>query len=73
MSKSNIEIFEETQELADAFYASHGYISRPGFRYDQSSHPQERFMWALACQAQELLCGTDAQNALDELEDGDQA
>lgn len=69
MSKSNGEIVEATMELADAFYAASGYISRPGFRYDQSSHPQERFMWQLACLAQDLLCGTDAQNALDELEE----
>lgn len=69
MSKSNGEIFEETMELADKFYAANGYISRPGFRYDKSSHPQERFMWQLACIAQDFLCGTDAQDALDELED----
>lgn len=69
MSKSNGEIVEETMELADKFYEANGYISRPGFRYDKSSHPQERFMWQLACMAQDLLCGTDAQNALDELED----
>ena len=71
MSKSNHDIVQETLELADNFYSAHGYISRPGFRYDQSSHPQERFMWLLACEAQNLLCGTDAQNALDELEDGE--
>lgn len=69
MSKSNLEIVEQTLELADSFYAAHGYVSRPGYRYDKSSHPQERFMWALACQAQELLCDTDPDNALDELED----
>jgi hypothetical protein len=71
MSKTNCEVFEETLALADAFYESHGYISRIGFRYDKSSHPQERFMWQLACIAQDLLCDTDAQNALDELEDED--
>jgi SNF2 family DNA or RNA helicase len=71
MSKSNHDIVQETLELADRFYAAHGYISRPGFRYDQSSHPQERFMWVLACEAQDLLCETDAQNALDELEGDD--
>ena len=69
MSKTNHEVVEDTLELADRFYAAHGYISRPGFRYDKSSHPQERFMWLLACEAQDLLCGTDAQNALDELEE----
>lgn len=69
MSKSNHDIVQETLELADQFYAAHGYISRPGFRYDLSSHPQERFMWGLACIAQEFLNDTDAQNSLDELED----
>lgn len=68
--KTNGEIVEATLELADTFYAAHGYISRPGFRYDKSSHPQERFMWVLACNAQELLCDTNAQDALDEPEDG---
>ncbi|MNT96993.1 hypothetical protein D3C72_2392140 [compost metagenome] len=28
-------------------------------------------MWVLACEAQDLLCETDAQNALDELEGDD--
>jgi len=68
MSKSNYDIVQETLELADRFYAAHGYISRPGFRYDKSSHPQERLMWHLACTAQDMLLDTDAQNALDELE-----
>lgn len=68
MSKSNHDVVMETLALADQFYEAHGYISRPGFRYDQSTHPQERFMWALACIAQDSLCSTDAENALDELE-----
>lgn len=71
MSKSNLEIVEQTLELADDFYRAHGYVGRAGYRYDKSSHPQERFMWVLACQAQQLLCGTDPQDALDELEDGE--
>lgn len=68
MTKSNHDVVQETLGLADEFYAAHGYISRPGFRYDKSSHPQERFMWHLACVAQEFLCGTDARDALSELE-----
>lgn len=66
--RTNGEIVEETMELADKFYSAHGYISRPGFRYDLSSHPQERFMWQLACEAQEFLRDTDANDALGELE-----
>lgn len=67
--RTNKEILDETLALADTFYAAHGYVSRPGFRYDESSHPQERFMWVLACHAQEMLTGTDVQAVADEEED----
>lgn len=67
MSKSNVEIVEETLELADNFYSIHGYIGRPGYRYDLSTDPQERLMWQLACNAQEILCDTDAWYAFEEL------
>lgn len=69
MAKTNKEILDETLALADKFYTSHGYVSRPGFRYDEARHPQERFMWVLACHAQDMLTGTDAQAAAEEADE----
>lgn len=70
-ARTNEEVVSETLGLADEFYSMQGYISRPGLRYHESSRPQERLMWSLACKAQETLRDTDPQNALDELEGGE--
>jgi hypothetical protein len=66
--RSNIEIIEQTMDLADKFYGAHGYIERPGYNYMKSTHPQERLMWAMACVAQEVITNTDPMDAVNELE-----
>lgn len=69
--RSDQEIVEQTNELARQFYRLHdrGGTVEKGYRFDQSSHPQEVQCWQMACVAQELLTGTDVRDALDNLED----
>jgi hypothetical protein len=50
------ELKDKLNRLADVFYASHGYISRPYFDYSASTHPQERLMFILAQEAYEFHC-----------------
>lgn len=67
--KSAPELIAAALSLADKFYTYHGYVSRPGFRYDQSPHPMERLMFDLACEAFEQIRGTDIENAIAEEEE----
>lgn len=67
---TDTELVSAALVLADKFYTMHGYISRPGYKYYNSSHPQERLMWDMACAAFDLISGTDIENALAEIEDG---
>ncbi|WP_338636957.1 hypothetical protein V6L80_00745 [Erwinia persicina] len=67
---SDEELVSAAIELAGKFYAMHGYTHRPGFRYWESPHPQERLMFDMACQAFEVCRGSDVISALDEIEGG---
>lgn len=62
-------IVSQTIALAGQFYEAHGYTHTEGFRYWESTHPQERLMWRLACLAQLELTDTDPEDALQELEE----
>lgn len=68
--RSDLEIIEQTNELARRFYRLHdrGGSVEKGYRFDLSEHPHEQQCWEMACVAQELLTETDVQVALDNLE-----
>lgn len=66
---TDAELVSSALALADKFYTMHGYISRPGYKYYNSSHPQERLMWDMACAAFDIIGSTDIENALAEIED----
>lgn len=40
-----------------------------GFKFYESTHPQELLMWRIACEAYEFIDGTDVGDALDQLRD----
>lgn len=64
-----IEIVNQAIELANQFYQQHGYVSREGFKFWQSPHPQERLMFDMACTAFDLIQGTEVMDIVNELED----
>jgi hypothetical protein len=67
--RSDEEIVQQTIALAGKFYEAFGFTHREGFRYWESSHPQEQLVWEMACVAQITLTNTDPNDALSELED----
>lgn len=66
---SNRQLVDAAIELAGVFYSMQGYSHRPGFKYWQSPHPQERLCFAMACRAFELIRGSDVMDAISEIED----
>lgn len=65
------ELVKSALSLADKFYVLYGNISRPEFKFYESSHPMEQLMWDMACTAYDLISGTDIENALANIEDGE--
>ncbi len=63
------EIVDQTIDIAAIIYRSRGYQTPPGFKFWESNHPHELAAWDAACQIQELMTNTDAEDALSELED----
>ena len=59
------ELVKSALALADKFYVMYGHISRPEFKFYESSHPMERLMWDMACEAFDHIRGSDVNNALD--------
>ena len=66
-SRTDKEIIEQTNNLARDFYKIMGYNGE-GVRFYESTHPQERLCWNLACKAQENLTNTEIDDILDNLE-----
>lgn len=66
---TNRELVDAAIELAGEFYAMQGYSHRPGFKYWQSPHPQERLVFKMACHAFEIIRGSDVMDAISDLED----
>lgn len=62
-------LVEKANELAREFYASFGYTTPKGYRFDRATHPQEMSMWNLAVIAYEFLTATDLNDALSNLEE----
>jgi len=57
------EIVDKALELARQFYESHGYEVEKGYKFYESTHPQEQAMWNLACIAYEHIEGTEVEDA----------
>lgn len=68
MAKTPQELFDDCNELAREFYASHGCEVAAGYRFDLATHPQEQGMWNLACIAYEFIDGTDIEEVIKELD-----
>lgn len=64
--RTEIEIINQTNELARKLYAIRGYDVAAGYRFDKATHPHEVEAWRGACAAQLLLTDTDAQCVRDE-------
>lgn len=69
MSRTNLEIVQQTKELASRFYGMMGYMQGADYDWQGSQHPQERLCWEMACEAQDLLTETDVEDCLNDLED----
>jgi len=67
--KSPQQIIDDALSLARALYSSIGYEVSKGFKFYESSHPQEQSMWEMAALAYEHIECTDVVNVLDELQD----
>lgn len=50
------ELHGRLNRLADLFYVQMDYISRPGFDYSTSNHPQEQLMYKQALVAYQFHC-----------------
>lgn len=69
---TNRDLVDAAIDLAGEFYAMHGFIHRPGFKYWESPHPQERRCFDMAALAFERIRGSDVWNAITDLEDEQQ-
>lgn len=65
--RSDKKIAKQTLALAAQFYRLMGYQTPPGFRFDQSEHPQELMVYEMAVLAQIELTETDPRDAVDAL------
>ena len=72
--RTNQEIVDQTNELARRFAARQGYLFARGCKfYKPEDSPRALlFYWEMACIAQKELTGTDAENALAELESSEE-
>lgn len=62
-------IVDKAIALAGRFYEMHGYTHRPGFKYWESLHPQERMMFDMAVEAIDYLTATEVWECISELEE----
>ena len=71
--RTNQEIVDQTNDLARRMAEASGWVAPEGYRFwlpaVSFTNPRPLLYWKLACIAQEELTGTDAENALAELED----
>jgi hypothetical protein len=72
LDQANALIVDQTNALARRMAEASGWVAPEGYRFwcpAFSANPRPLLYWQLACIAQEELMGTDANNALAELED----
>ena len=72
LDQANALIVDQTNALARRMAEAFNWEAPEGYRFwlpANSGNPRALLYWRLACIAQEELMGTDAENALAELED----
>jgi hypothetical protein len=69
--RTDQKIVDQTEELAKAIARTEGFSFTEPCR--ESSNPRLQHFWKTACMAQEVLTGTDVENALANLEPMDVA
>lgn len=68
--RSDQDIVDETNELASAIAHAHNYAHEDGFKFYLSDNPRAKWFWKVACDGQEALTQTNAEDALANLEEG---
>ena len=72
LDQANALIVDQTNNLARRMAEAFNWVAPEGYRFwlpSSDGNPRGLIYWRLACIAQEELMGTDAENALAELED----
>lgn len=73
MARSDLEIVNQTNEVAREIYANRGYTvsdNHKFYEFDRVNyHPHELEAWRGACAAQMIITQTDPQDALDNVEE----
>lgn len=64
------EIVNDCNKLAGLFYLMQGCKVDNNFKFNTSEHPTEQGMWNMAVAAYEYIEGTDVEQALLDIEDG---
>lgn len=64
-----VHLMALAQTLAVRFYLMHGYKAPESHNMRDSTHPQERLMWEMGCEAVSLLRATDMQDVQDEYDE----
>ena len=73
MNRTPQQVVDLANAIARSNYMVMGYVVREGYRFDRARHPQEQQCWRMACQAFDLIDGTDVVGAVEELEDEEAA
>ena len=68
--RTDREIVDQTNELAGYMLSvmSTGYVTPPGFKFYEATDPRAQSAWHRACDIQQMMTQTDANNALANLE-----
>ena len=65
--RTDREIYNQTNKLANIFYILKGYKGNEDKDYRISTHPEERLVWDMAKTAQEILTETPMDEVLSNL------
>jgi hypothetical protein len=57
------------RSLARTFYQRMGYVVPVGYKFDEAHHPHEVRCWQMACDAFEMIEGTELAEVFNELEE----
>jgi len=69
MSMTDQELIDAGLKLARLFYKNMGYEVAEGYKFYDSTHPQEQAMWNLAVIAFEEIRDTDLESVLADIAD----
>ncbi len=63
------EVVNSGLDLARKIYSVMGYQVEKGFKFYESSHPQEEGIWHIVVMSFDHINGTDLQTALESIQD----